>query len=225
MEKYNKQDNMSAYQYLTPDKIQEYATAVTMKEPDLAAEIAHATRSELQYSEMLTGEIEGRLLNMLASVSGARRILEVGLFTGYSAYMMASALPDNGTLISLEMNERYRDIAERYLSRSEHWSKIEIKMGNALQTIPQIEGSFDMMFLDADKEHYPDYYDLLVPRLNTGGLLVVDNALWYGEVLQPDDRKALAIDRLNRTIRDDGRVENVLLTVRDGIHLVRKITQ
>ncbi len=213
---------MNEDQFIIPPEFEEYASAVTQNEPEIARKIAEATRTELEYSEMLTGKVEGRMLNMLVSLSGARRILEVGLFTGYSAYMMASALPENGKLISLEMNERYRDIADRFLSQSEHYKKIEILMGNALDTIGTLEGSFDLIFLDADKEHYPEYYDLLMPRLNAGGILIVDNALWYGEVVQPEDRKAVAIDRLNHTIREDDRVENVVLTVRDGVHVVRK---
>lgn len=213
---------MNEDQYIITPEIEEYATVVTQNEPEIARKIAEATRNELQYSEMLTGKVEGRMLNMLVSLSGARRILEVGLFTGYSAYMMASALPEDGELISLEMNERYKTIADRFLSQSKHYPKIEILMGNALETISTLNGSFDLIFLDADKEHYPEYYDLLMPKLNTGGVLVVDNALWYGEVVQPEDRKAVAIDRLNHTIREDERVENVLLTVRDGVHLVRK---
>lgn len=208
--------------HLASSEIEAYANAVTQEEPPNAAAIAETTRSTLQYSEMLTGKVEGRFLSMLIGLTGSRRVLEVGMFTGYSAYMMAGALPEDGEVITLEMNERYKAIADDCFKDDPVADKIKVVMGNALETIPNLEGTFDLMFLDADKEHYPDYYELLVPKLRTGGLLVVDNALWYGEVTNPRDRKAEAINQLNHTIKQDPRMENVLLTVRDGIHLARK---
>ncbi len=207
---------------LASAEIEEYANLVTQQEPDTAAAIADKTRNTLQYTEMLTGKVEGRFLSMLIGLTGAHRVLEVGMFTGYSAYMMARALPEDGEVVTLEMNERYKAIADDCLKDDPHAKKIKVVMGNALETIPKLQGPFDMMFLDADKEHYPEYYELMFPKLKTGGLFVVDNALWYGEVTDPKDRKAEAIDKLNHTIKNDPRVENVLLTVRDGIHLARK---
>ncbi len=208
--------------YLASEQIAQYANSVTQSEPETAAHIADTTRQHLQYTEMLTGKVEGRLLSMLIGLIGARRVLEVGMFTGYSAYMMAQALPEDGEVITLEMNERYKSIADECLRGKPEAEKIKVVMGNALDTIPSIEGKFDLIFLDADKEHYPEYYKSLTPKLKSGGLLVVDNALWYGEVIRPEDRKAKAIDRLNHMIKDDPQMENVLLTVRDGIHLARK---
>ena len=207
---------------LTSPEIEAYSQQITQAEPEVAETIAEKTQSELKYSEMLTGKVEGRLLSRLVGLTEARRVLEVGMFTGYSAYMMAGALPGDGELITLEMNERYLEMAERFLQGTPERKKINVVTGNALETIPQLEGRFDLIFLDADKEHYPGYYELLKPKLNPGGLLVVDNALWYGEVVRPEDRKAVAIDKLNQTLRDDPDMENVMLTVRDGIHLVRK---
>ena len=205
-----------------PKKIIDYATEVIGDEPEVAARIADATRMGLQYSDMLSGKVEGRFLSMLAGLLNAKRILEVGMFTGYSTYMMAQAIPEDGEVITCEMNERYRDIAEKALKDTPEFKKITIVLGSAQETLPEIDGPFDMIFLDADKENYPLYYEMLVPKLRIGGLLVIDNALWGGEVVEPGNRKAVAIDRLNRLIKDDGRMENVLLTIRDGIHLARK---
>ena len=201
---------------------EQYALDHTTEDSKLIRELIQASEKDLEYTDMLSGRQVGRLLAMLIRVSGAKRVLEVGTFTGYSALTMAEALPEDGELFSCEYNRRYEEIARTFFRKSEHGSTISLIMGRALDTIPKIDGSFDFVFLDADKINYPEYYDLIVPRIISGGMMAVDNVLWGGEVLSPESDKAKAINRLNRKIAEDGSVEQVLLTVRDGLTLARK---
>lgn len=206
------------------EHVQQYALRHTTKDSALIRELVDRTQQELDYPEMLSGPLVGRLLGILINVSQARRILDVGTFTGYSALTMAESLPDDGELYTFEYNKRYETIARSYFERSEHGYKINLVTGDARKTITETEGLFDMAFLDADKIHYPEYYEMIVPRLVSGGLLVVDNVLWSGDVIEAESEKAEAIDRLNQRITADDRVEQVMLTVRDGLMLVRKRT-
>ncbi len=202
-----------------------YAEQFTKPESEICRKVADVTDKELQYADMLSGRIEGRLLAMLVAISGAKRILELGTFTGYSALSMAEALPEDGELITIEMNSRYSEMAERHFALSEHGEKITLKFGLAKEVLPTVKAKFDLIFLDANKDDYPEYYELLLPLLRTGGLLIVDNVLWYGGVLKDvKDRKSESIHQLNRIILSDKRVENVLLPVRDGVQIVRKLS-
>ena len=213
--KYKRMDIVSA-------EIEEYAEKATEAESALVQELVEASKQNLEYVDMISGRVVGRLLAMLIKISGAKRVLEIGTFSGYSALNMAEALPEDGALITCEYNERYEKIARSYFSKSKHGHKITLRMGMALDTIKKLEGSFDFVFLDADKINYPEYYQKLVPLLSDYGLMVIDNVLWSGAVLQPDDEKARAIDEVNKIICNDERVEQVMLTVRDGLTLVRK---
>ncbi|HKJ34548.1 MAG TPA: class I SAM-dependent methyltransferase [Balneolales bacterium] len=204
--------------------IEQYAYDHTTQESELLKNVVKATNERLEYSQMLSGRVEGRLLQMLIRLSHAKKILEIGMFTGYSALSMAEALPDDGRIITCDTNDRYRKIAEEFFTKSPHGGKITIKMGPALETIPKLHEVFDLVFMDADKGNYPEYYELIMPKLKVGGILIVDNALWSGTVLQPTDHKAKAIDQLNKKIAKDARVQNILLTVRDGIHIVQKLS-
>lgn len=206
---------------ITNKEIAIYTESFTSGEPGIIRELVQASEEDLEYTDMLSGRQVGWLLKLLVHISGARRILEVGTFTGYSALMMADALPDEGELITCEMNERYRHISDPYFAREPYRFKIRQVMGDALETIPSLKGYFDMVFLDADKVNYPEYYRLVRDRVNPGGLIVVDNTLWGGEVLNPADSKAKAIHRLNEMIRDDKGVEQLMLPLRDGVTIVR----
>lgn len=202
-----------------------YAEQFTKPESAICRKVAEATDIELQYADMLSGRIEGRLLAMLVAISGAKRILELGTFTGYSALSMAEALPEDGELITIEMNSRYSDMAKRHFAMSEHGKKITLKFGLVKEVLPTVQGKFDLIFLDANKDDYPEYYEMLMPQLRISGLLVVDNVLWYGGVLKDEkDRKSARIHQLNSIILTDKRVENVLLPVRDGVQIVRKLS-
>lgn len=202
--------------------VEQYAIKYTSEDSPIVQELVRASEDDLEFTDMLSGRQVGRLLAILIKISGARRVLEVGTFTGYSALTMAEALPKNGELFTCEYNERYENIARTFFNKSEAESKITLLMGKALENIPAISGSFDFVFLDADKINYPNYYEMILPRLDAGGIMVIDNMLWGGEVLDPKTEKAQAIDKLSRMVRDDKSVEQVMLTVRDGVTIVRK---
>jgi len=206
---------------ITNKQISEYTESFTSEEPEIIKELVKASDEDLEHIDMLSGRQTGMLLKMLVTISGANRILEVGTFTGYSAIMMAHALPDEGELITCEMNERYRRISEPFFAREPYRTKITQKMGNALDIIPTLEGTFDLIFLDADKVNYPKYYRLAKKKINPGGLIVVDNVLWSGEVLDRKNRKAEAIHQMNEIIREDDEVEQLMLPLRDGVTIVR----
>ena len=171
---------------------------------------------------MLTGTVEGRLLELLVHGIGAKRILEIGTFTGYSALSMAAALPEGGHIDTLDIEPKHAEVAQRYFDRSPHGSKITLHLGPATETIEKLEGEFDLVFIDADKEGYDAYYEAVLPRLSARGLIAIDNTLWSGRVLDPQDESTEKIAALNDKIAADDRVVAVQLTVRDGVTLVRR---
>ena len=159
---------------------------------------------------------------MLVQLTGARRVLEIGTFTGYSALSMAAALPDGGEITTCEIDAQHARIAQSFFDRSPHGRKITIRLAPALETVSALKGEFDFVFLDADKENYVNYYEAVLPKLKPGGLLVADNVLWSGKVLDPREKTDRAIVAFNDRVARDARVEQVMLSVRDGILLVRK---
>ncbi len=204
-------------------EIEEYVKLYTSNEPELLKELAEFTETNMPMAQMLTGKIEGRLLKMLVALTSAKTVLEIGMFTGYSALSMAEALPDDGQLITCDIDEEVAKLAKDYFSRSPHGSKISIELAPALGTLSKLNQTFDLAFLDADKENYVEYYQAIIPKLTSNGLLVIDNCLWSGKVLEPEAKTDITIHKLNQLIVTDPRVENVVLTVRDGINLVRKL--
>lgn len=206
------------------EDLERYAFDHTAGEPDLLRRLSDETYAKMQMPQMLTGRLEGRLLKLLVQISGARQVLEIGTFTGYSALSMAEGLPEDGLVVTCEIEDAHAAMAQRYFDASPHGKKIRIRMGPALDTLGGLQGPFDLAFIDADKENYPEYYEKTLGLIRPGGLILVDNTLWSGLVLKPHDRESVAIDTLNKRIAKDSRVENVLLTVRDGIQVVRKKT-
>ena len=204
------------------EKIEAYAYDHTSDEGELLQRLAAETHKDLEYPQMLTGRIEGRFLKLLAHLVQAKRILEIGTFSGYSALSMAEALPDDGSLITCENDPEAIAVAKKYFAESPHGKKITLMEGPALESIKSLQGNFDMAFIDADKENYLNYYNAILPIIRQGGLIVVDNVLWSGKVLAPKDASDHAIRDFNEAIIKDNRVDPVLLTVRDGIYCLRK---
>jgi predicted O-methyltransferase YrrM len=208
---------------IVPDDIEQYAADHTTRPEPLLAELAEETRATLERPQMLTGTIEGRLLELLVYSSGARRVLEIGTYSGYSALSMAAGLPPGGHIDTCEVDEQHAAVARRYIARSPYADRITVHLGPALETIAGLEGEFDFVFIDADKENYLNYYEAIVPRLAENGLIAADNTLWSGRVLGGDDSESTrALIEFNDLVRADERVVCVQLTVRDGVTLIRK---
>ena len=209
---------------LVASEIQSYCQTHTTAPGELLEELERYTREHCQYAGMMVGAIEGQFLKLLVQLANARCVLEIGTFTGYSALSMAEALPENGTLITCEIDPVTAGIAQKFFKRSIYGQKIDIRVGPALQTIRELppETELDVVFIDADKENYVEYYEAVMPRVRDNGLIVADNVLWSGRVLDPQEDTDRALVRFNTHVRNDKRVECVLLAVRDGITLIRK---
>ena len=206
-----------------PKGIEKYAKEHTTPLPQLLEELVAETKSELaERAGMLSGQVEGTLLQMLVASLRAKRVLEIGMFTGFSAQMMAAALPDDGKLITCDISARSIAFAQLFFARSPHGHKIEVRGAPALETLKTLDGPFDFIFIDADKPNYTNYYEASLPLLAPNGMIAVDNVLWSGRVLEPEDENAQAMVSFNDHVQRDDRVTNVILTVRDGIMLVRK---
>ena len=208
---------------MAKDPIDAYAQASTTPQADWLAALAAETWETQTAPQMLTGPVAGRLLDMLAWVSGAQRILEIGTYTGYSALTMAAVLPDGGRVTTLELDPERAAFARRHMDTSPYGDRIDIQVGPALDTIARLEGPFDLVFIDADKTGYSDYFEAVLPLLAPRGVIVLDNMLRGGDVLDPEDADpgTVAIRDLNARLAVDPRVAAVLLPVRDGMTLVR----
>ena len=209
---------------IVPDEIDDYAAAHTTPPPELLQELAEETRATLRAPQMLTGTIEGRFLELLVHGLQAKRVLELGTYSGYSSLSMAAGLPEGGHIDTCEADETHAEVARRYIAQSPYADRITVHLGPALDTIKQLEGEFDFVFIDADKENYLNYYEALLPRLAPRGLMAIDNTLWSGRVLDEDDdsEATKAIREINDRIANDDRVVAVQLSVRDGVTLVRR---
>ena len=208
---------------IVPEPIEGYAADHTTPPEPLLAALADETRRTLQSPQMLTGTVEGRFLEMLVYASGARRVLELGTYSGYSALSMAAGLAPGGHVDTCEVEEQHAEVALRYIAQSPHADKITVHLGPALETIERLEGDFDFVFIDADKPNYVNYYEAVLPRLSERGLIAADNTLWSGRVVDENHQEegTLAIRAFNEHVRSDPRVTSVMLSVRDGVTLVR----
>lgn len=208
---------------MVDERIEAYAAAHTTEVPALLEELAEVTRAKTTAPQMMVGRLEGGFLRLLVGLTRAKRVVEVGTFTGYSALSMASALPDDGELITCEISEEHAAIARSFFAKSPDGGKIQLRLGPALDTLRSLEaGSADLIFIDADKVPYSDYYEEGLRLLRKGGLVVADNVLWSGKVLDPQDESSHALAAFNEKVVADDRVEHVLLTVRDGMMLAHK---
>lgn len=208
---------------LVPAEIEMYAQAHSMPESDLCRELRAETTRRMEFPQMVVGPLEGAFLKMMTQIVGAKRILEIGMFTGYSALCFAEALPKNGIILTCEVDDESAALARAYFARSPHGRKIEIRMGPALDTMRSITGPFDLIFIDADKTNYVNYYRRALDLISPNGVILVDNVLWDGQVLlqSPPDERTAAIQELNRVVAADSRVTAVLLTIRDGVLMIR----
>jgi caffeoyl-CoA O-methyltransferase len=209
--------------FIVEPDVEVYAEAHTEPPGELLERLAEETRAKTTAPQMMVGPLEGRFLAFLVRALRARRVLEVGTFTGYSSICMASALPAGGRIVTLDVNEETTEIARRYATEAGVVDRIDYRVGPASETLAQLDGPFDLVFIDADKDGYVDYYEAALPKVDDGGLIVADNVLWSGRVVsEPTDDSTRAIQRFNEHVRADDRVETVMLTVRDGMTLIRR---
>ncbi|MFN4233172.1 MAG: O-methyltransferase [Bacteroidia bacterium] len=205
--------------------IEAYALKHTKPESDLLKKINRETHAKIMMPRMLSGHLQGRLLSMFSHMIKPDYILEIGTYTGYSAICLAEGLSENGKIITIDINEEIEKFVRNFFESSEYKNKIDYRIGNALDIIPTINHEFDMVFIDADKENYIAYYDLIFDKVRKGGYIIADNVLWSGKVLLDNaklDKDTKAIKAFNDKIQDDNRVENILLPVRDGLMICRK---
>lgn len=207
------------------EDIAQYLSEHTSRPSAGLNEIAAYTTANCELPQMLTGPVEGQFLKMLVQLTGAKAILEIGLFTGYSALAMAEGLPKDGSLDSCELDQKHIDIATGFFVKNPAGKKITIHQGPAIKTLTEnlSDRTYDFIFMDADKENYPAYFEQIIPKLKSGGLLVVDNVLWSGAVLAPKTKQDEGIVQFNKLLQNDNRFMNVMLSIRDGISLAIKV--
>jgi caffeoyl-CoA O-methyltransferase len=211
---------------IVPDDIERYALEHTTPVEERMDALAEETRSTLRSPGMLSGAVEGRLLEVLAFATGARQVLEFGTYSGYSALSIARGLAPGGRIFSLEVDEEHADFARRHIAESPFADRIEVLVGPALESVERLDGPFDLVFIDADKENYGRYFEAALAKLSPQGLIVVDNTLWSGAVLDPEagdaSESTRALAAFNDMVVQDERVTCVMLTIRDGVTLIRR---
>ena len=206
------------------DEIDSYSLNHTEAEAELLAELNRETWANVMTPRMLSGHLQGRVLSMFSKMINPKNIIEIGTYTGYSALCMAEGLKNEGILHTLDINEEYTSIAKRYFNRSKYSKNIKQHLGNALDIIPKLECNFQLAFIDADKENYSAYFDLIIDKMDLYGYIIADNVLWTGKVTkEKKDKETTALDLYNKKVLADPRVETVLLPIRDGLMVSRKI--
>jgi caffeoyl-CoA O-methyltransferase len=211
---------------LASERLEAYIEAhTTPPEPHLAV-LAEETRASLNAPRMMTGTVEGRFLEALVWTAQPALVLELGTYSGYSALSMAAALPPGGRIVTCELSEEHADFAQRHIDASPYADRIELRRGPALDTVAALDGPFDLVFIDADKPNYLNYYEAVLPKLSERGLIAADNTLWSGRVAEDEDQSdaAVALRAFNDGVRADERVVCVMLSVRDGITLIHRRT-
>ncbi|HJU06358.1 MAG TPA: class I SAM-dependent methyltransferase [Nitrospiraceae bacterium] len=209
---------------LIPPEIEAYAEAHSWPESQICRALRDETFRTMESPQMVVGPLEGAFLKMIARLVGAERVLEIGTFTGYSALCFAEALPDDGRVITCDIDPDSTALARRYFAKSPDGYKIDLRVGPALETVRMLYGPFDLIFIDADKTNYLNYYRRALDLLSPRGVILIDNVLWSGDVLRPSppDASTAVIQELNRLIAEDSRVTAVLVTIRDGINVIRR---
>jgi predicted O-methyltransferase YrrM len=206
--------------------IQNYISDHTSPEPTVLQKLNRYTQANVLMPRMLSGHVQGRFLTMISQMIRPKRILEIGTFTGYSAICMAEGLQENGSLITIDKNEELEDLVKKYFQEAGLADKINFLIGDALEIIPKLEAYFDLVFIDADKLNYQNYFNLIIDKVIPGGFILADNVLWSGKVVpeedKPTDKDTLSIMNFNEAIQRDERVTNIIVPVRDGLMIVRK---
>lgn len=207
------------------EKLDDYCCAHTSAESPLLAKLNRDTHVNVLQPRMLSGHFQGRVLSLLAKMIRPERILEIGTYTGYSALCLAEGLSKTGKLITIDVNAQLEDFVRAYFAQSEFDSQIDYRIANAMELIPNLQEQFDLVFIDADKQNYINYYNMIIDKVKPGGYILSDNVLWSGKVVQTEgklDKDTLLLQEFNRMIQEDERVENVLLPIRDGVMIARK---
>ncbi|MGS2741203.1 O-methyltransferase [Sinomicrobium sp. M5D2P17] len=208
------------------DILENYVERSTENEPELLQELSRETHLKVLRSRMLSGHFQGRFLSLISKLISPKYILEIGTYTGYSALCMAEGLRKEGELHTIDINEELYDLQRRYFDRSGYGEQIKQHTGNALEIIPSLNTKFDLAFIDADKENYHRYFDLIIDKMNKEGLILSDNVLWSGKVVEeikPNDESTIALVEYNKKLKEDPRVETLLLPIRDGLTICRVI--
>lgn len=210
---------------MNQEAIEDYIKAHIDEEGELLSALCRDANVNLLRPRMLSGHLQGRILKMFCRMLAPRRILEIGTYTGYATLCMAEGLPNEGLIHTLEINDEMEDFIRKYLSRSPDKEKIRVHFGDAMDIIPTLDETFDLVFIDADKRLYSNYYDLVFPKVRQGGLILADNTLWDGKVLEKpasSDKQTIGILEFNKKIKNDPRVEKVILPLRDGLTMIWK---
>lgn len=206
------------------EELENYIAKHSANEPELLQKLNKETHQKILQPRMLSGHFQGRVLSMLSKISNPKNILEIGTYTGYATLCLAEGLQQNGTIDTIDINEELEDIQNKYFSSSAYSEQIVQHIGNALEIIPTLHKKFDLVFIDADKENYINYWNLIVPMMNKGGIILSDNVLWSGKVLgnvKQNDKSTQILVAYNRLVNEDARVETVLLPIRDGLTVSR----
>ena len=210
--------------HFLPDKIDNYAVNRSEDEPEILKELSKETWQKVLIPRMLSGQYQGRLLSMLSKLINPKSILEIGTYTGYSALCLAEGLQKKGSLYTIDKNEELFDIQKKYFDKSDYKNQIKQYLGNALDIIPTINDTFDLVFIDADKPNYSNYFHAVINKMNKNGVIISDNVLWSGKVVEDVDEKdisTLEIIKYNKLLKEDVRVETILLPIRDGLTISR----
>ena len=208
-----------------PKELDDYVVAHTQDEPKLLQQLNRETYQKIMQPRMLSGHFQGRVLSMISKLVNPKNILEIGTYTGYSALCLAEGMQSDGELHTIDIDEELYDFSRNYFDKSEFGHQIHQHLGNALEIIPKLNITFDLVFIDADKENYSNYFNCVIDKLNSGGIILSDNVLWSGKVieeLQPDDTATKALIKYNTLLKNDKRIETVLLPIRDGLTISRK---
>ena len=211
--------------HFIPEELDNYVVNHSEDEPELLRELTRETYQKILQPRMLSGHYQGRLLSMISKLTHPKNILEIGTYTGYSAICLAEGIKSDGELHTIDINEELLDFQRSYFNKSPYGKQIFQHLGNALEIIPSLHKTFDLIFIDADKDNYPAYFKVIIDKLNPGGILLSDNVLWSGKVIEPlkeDDFSTKALLEYNTLLKEDKRIETIILPIRDGLTISRK---